>query len=239
MTACRPNCMSELKKVDYPSRETLVQLVGAKIAARRLYGVNELCKYFNAKIPEGQSVHILTGGNCDLLSQLLWVTRVYGRIVNLFIAVWVASAQDLDILEKYIERGVVAPGVKFIFGDIYPRQYKAEFAKVLEMYKSGHIADIYTLNTHLKTMLIECEDGSRLTIESSANLNLNPRIEMAAIHTSPELYDFYDYYLNEILREQRDKYALRKTIKRLIKNEGKTEITDDERAAFIGEDRIF
>lgn len=219
-----------------PSQQTLSTIVGEEVVTRRLHGVQQLCNFLNHKIPVGQSVHVLTGGNCDLLSQLLWITRVYGKISKLFITVWVASMPDLHILERYIKSGIVAPSVRFLFGDIYPSQYKKEYAKVLEMYKNGYVDDVYVLNTHAKIMLIECASGEKITIEASANLNLNPRVEMAAIHTSPELYDFYDYYLNEIMREQKDKYAIRSAIKRMIKNGEKTEISDAERSAFVWQD---
>ncbi len=104
-----------------PSQQTLAAIVGEDVVTRRLHGVQQLCNFLDHKIPIGQSVHILTGGKCDLLSYLIWVTRVYGKISKLFISVWVASMQDLQILERYIKSGVVAPGVRFFVWRYIPQ----------------------------------------------------------------------------------------------------------------------
>ena len=51
---------------------------------RRANGVYELCQCMMSKPERGKSYYILTGGNVDLLSHLLWIMLHWPKIKRLF-----------------------------------------------------------------------------------------------------------------------------------------------------------
>lgn len=56
-------------------------------------------------------------------------------------------------------------------------------------------------NNHSKVMLFDTDAG-KFVIESSSNLNENPKVEQFRLEKSAELFDFY----NSFFREIRDEY---------------------------------
>ena len=109
-----------------------------------------------------------------------------------------------------------------------------EWAKLMEMYDAGVITNIYNSTIHSKVMLVLAEDGTKVVVESSANCNMNPRIEQSCITVSETLFDFYDIYLHEVLSDEEARYTA-KTCANLMKiDDG--DLSDDERTALLGED---
>ena len=108
----------------------------------------------------------------------------------------------------------------------------------MEMYDAGYITNIYNSSIHSKVMLIEAKDGTRIVIESSANCNMNPRVEQSCVTVSDELFRFYDVYLHGILDEEEARYVGRKTAEQLTETRYGTEsdLSDTERTALLGED---
>ena len=127
-------------------------------------------------------------------------------------------------------------GLEILLGDIFETKYKMEWAKLMEMYNAGVITDIYKSTIHSKIMLIEAEDGTKLVVESSANCNMNPRIEQSCITISDKLFDFYDVYLHEVLYDAEAKYTARETMK--LMNDETDKIDNDERAALLRENGV-
>ena len=127
-------------------------------------------------------------------------------------------------------------GLEILLGEIFPSKYKQEWEKLMEMYEAGVITDIYKSTIHSKVMLIEAEDGTKLVVESSANCNMNPRIEQSCITISDKLFDFYDVYLHEVLNDAEAKYTARETMK--LMNDETDKIDNDERAALLRENGV-
>ena len=126
--------------------------------------------------------------------------------------------------------------MELLLGDIFPSKYKMEWKKLMEMYNAGKITDIYTSAIHSKVMLILTDDGTKITIESSANCNMNPRIEQSCVTVSDELFDFYDYYLHEVLQNEEAKYVTRTAMKQQAEHGTASDIDNDERAALLRQD---
>ena len=202
---------------------------------RRANGVYELCQCMMSKPERGKSYHILTGGNVDLLSHLLWIMLHWPKIKRLFLSCWAISAADIMLLARKLEAKEIS-GLEILLGDIFETKYKMEWKKLMEMYHAGVITNIYKSTIHSKVMLIEADDGTKIVVESSANCNMNPRIEQSCVTISSKLFDFYDVYLHEVLNDAEAKYTAKETMK-IIQQED-AEINNDERAAILGQDPV-
>ena len=183
----------------------------------------------------GRSIHILTGGNVDLLAHLMWVMQFWPNVKRVFLSAWAISAVDILMCKRWLEDGSIG-SLELLLGDIFPSKYKKEWEKLMEMYDAGVITNIYNSAIHSKVMLIDCDDGTKVVIESSANCNMNPRVEQSCVTVSEELFRFYDVYLHGVLEEEEARYVARKTVKQLNENGTDSDLTDAERAALLRED---
>ena len=67
-------------------------------------------------------------------------------------------------------------------------------------------------------------------VESSANCNMNPRVEQSCITRSDRLHEFYTEYLHEIIEDE-EKVDIRKEVVKIRKNKN-----DNAGASLFGED---
>lgn len=62
-------------------------------------------------------------------------------------------------------------------------------------------------NNHSKVMLFDTDAG-KFVIESSSNLNENPKVEQFRLEKSAELFDFYSSFFREIRDEYKKLFNL-------------------------------
>ena len=218
-------------------RKTALTTISTEDEWRRANGVQELNKVMSDRPTPGRSIHILTGGNVDLLAHLMWVMQFWPKVRRVFLSAWAISAVDILLCKRWLENGSIG-ALELLLGDIFPSKYKKEWEKLMEMYDAGVITNIYNSAIHSKLMLIDCEDGTKIVIESSANCNMNPRIEQSCVTVSDELFKFYDVYLHGVLEDEEARYVVRKTMQTFMETKYGTEadLADDERTALLGED---
>jgi len=218
-------------------RKTALTTISTEDEMRRVYGVGELNRVMTEKPTKGRSIHILTGGNVDLLSHLIWVMQFWPKLKRVFLSAWAISGVDILWCKRLLEEKTIGT-LELLLGDIFPSKYKQEWAKLMEMYDAGYITNIYNSSIHSKVMLIEAKDGTHIVIESSANCNMNPRVEQSCVTVSDELFQFYDVYLHGILDDEEARYVWRKTAEQLMQTKYGTDsdLSDSERTALLGED---
>lgn len=216
-------------------RKTALMEIDIVDEYRRANGVYELCKLMIDKPVAGKSYHIITGGHVDLLAHLQWLMLHWKKVRRVFLSAWAISAVDIMLCKRYLEEGSIGT-LELLLGDVFPSKYKMEWAKLMEMYDTGVITNIFNSTIHSKVMLIEADDGTKIVVESSANCNMNPRIEQSCVTVSDTLFEFYDVYLHEVLEDEEARYGVKKTLK--LMNEDDGELTDDERTSLFGEDEM-
>ena len=218
-------------------RKTALTTISTEDEWRRANGVQELNRVMTDRPTPGRSIHILTGGNVDLLAHLMWVMQFWPKVRRVFLSAWAISAVDILLCKRWLEDGSIGT-LELLLGDIFPSKYKKEWEKLMEMYDAGVITNIYNSAIHSKVMLIDCDDGTKIVIESSANCNMNPRIEQSCVTVSDELFKFYDVYLHGVLEDEEARYVVRKTMQTFMETKYGTEadLADDERTALLGED---
>lgn len=214
-------------------RITDLTVVSAEDEMRRAYGVGELVKLMSDKPVPGKSYHIITGGAIDLICHLYWLLRHWPHMKKVLISAWAISGRDILFLEKLLKDGQI-DRVELLVGDIFPTKYKMEWKKLMEIYDSGGISAVYKSTIHSKLLLMEADDGTKLVIESSANCNMNPRVEQSCVTVSEKLYDFYFTYLHEMFDDEQ----ARRTVRETLKFPNDEYISDSERIAEVGENDL-
>lgn len=159
-----------------------------KLQVRRANSEGVLAEILPATIADGESWHVISHGDIDSLSYLAHFIRHVEFFDYVAISTWCMASADLDQIECWIEDGRIETLALYV-GEIFPSQYGDEFARAVEM-STRYGFRLVVARNHSKIMLAS-GGGEHLVMESSANVNTNPRIEQTAVHASSELFDFY------------------------------------------------
>lgn len=149
------------------------------------------------RISAGESWHVISHGDVDALSFLLHLQSGVEYFDFVSISTWCMGAADLDMLEGLIESGRIEE-LSLYVGEIFPSQYGDEYARAVALSDKYGFRLVVARN-HSKVMCASVRaEGYYLVIESSANVNTNPRIEQTAVHASRELFDFYQDFFDDL-----------------------------------------
>ena len=219
----------KLERVHY--RKTDVLEITVQDEFRKVNGQIELLKHHGMSKPEkGKSIHVASGGNVDLICFVKWILLHWPHIRRMFISCWSIGSVDICLIKRWIEGGIL-DYADILVGDVFPSIHPKEWEKLTEMYNDRLIRNLYRDTIHSKLILLEISDDEHIVVESSANCNMNPRIEQSVVTVSSELYHFYDDYFREIFEQEK----LGEAVRDLAKLELKTEIDDEESDILQGE----
>lgn len=165
----------------------------SRLVLRRAKSEAVLHEILPAALEMGTSYHVISHGDVDALSYLIHIAR-HIPIERVLISTWCMAMPDVEWVREQIRIGRIG-GVDYILGEIFPSQYPDEYTAVAAMVAEG-IATMKVARNHAKVMAGSNPDaGTWFAIESSSNVNTNPRIEQTAIHMDRDLHDFYlDFY---------------------------------------------
>lgn len=141
-------------------------------------------------VDTGDSYHVISSGDVDSMSFMTFYMVNYA-FDDVLISTWVIADSDIDNLVDLMKNGRIKK-LKLCLGEIYPGTYPAEYSRLLKMRDEFNFQMVVARN-HSKIMLMKNSDMD-LVIESSANVNTNPRMEQTAIHNDKGLYDFYNEF---------------------------------------------
>lgn len=164
-----------------------------RLHVRRAKSEATLIDILPLTIATGESWHVISHGDVDSLSYLAHLIKGVDFFDQVAISTWCMGAADLDQLEGWIEAGTIEDFALYV-GEIFPSQYGDEYARAIDLSERYGFRLVVARN-HSKVMLGRSSERSYV-IESSANVNTNPRIEQTAIHESAELYDFYQSFFD-------------------------------------------
>ena len=135
----------------------------------------------------GASYHVVSGGDIDSFSFLMWILRMQ-RVHRLLCSTWCMAKLDIEEFHRQVVLGRIGE-LNFYVGEIFPGSYPEEYAEICEVCRDsgGRVA---VFRNHSKVMAGYGEKFA-FAIESSANINTNPRTEQTVVTICQELADFY------------------------------------------------
>lgn len=156
----------------------------------------EAMKYVT--LQEGHAYHFITAGDVDSLSYLKVVLNQHDLDYCL-ISTWCMAAEDILQVQQWYDAGRIKKFDMYL-GEIFPGSYKIEWAMVKKFYQEHpEVGRAAIFKNHSK-VYAGCNelDGFYFGIETSANINTNPRTEQGCITVSRGIYDFYKEYFDGI-----------------------------------------
>lgn len=170
-----------------------------KAITRRVKNDEMLAKLMPARVEPGESWHILSTGDVDVLSFTRYLLKGYGHFDSCVMSTWRINTADIEEIARWIDAGLIGEW-HLIIDRRFERLAPDSYAAVMELNKAydGAVTVSMALNHSKLTLLSNAEQDVRLVIESSANVNTNHRLENTAIHADHGLHDFYAKALNGI-----------------------------------------
>lgn len=158
----------------------------------------DACGQLNFK--EGESYHFITAGDVDSLSYLKAILRQQ-PLSYCLLSTWCMAAEDILQLKLWCNEGAIKRLDMYV-GEIFPSTYKVEFGMLQEMYsESGENVGggrLVVFRNHSK-IYAGYGDKFAFGIETSANVNTNPRTENGCITISQEIFKFYKEYFDGVV----------------------------------------
>jgi hypothetical protein len=144
---------------------------------------------------QGASYHFLTGGDVDGLSYLKIILRQQSLDYCLF-STWCMAAEDIYQIRDWLEAGRIKKLDAYV-GEIFPNTYRLEYA-LLKTVVTEDVGRIAVFRNHAK---IFAGVGQKFAfgIQTSANINTNPRVENGCITIGDDIYKFYKDFFDGIV----------------------------------------
>lgn len=139
--------------------------------------------HFNA----GETYHCISWGDVDSLTYMRSIVKQQ-RIKYALISTWCMAMEDINEIDEWLSRGY-AERVDLYCGEIFRGTYAAEYEAAVELEKK-HGGRLCIFRNHSKVMVLIGERFDAV-IESSANVNTNPRTEQTVITIDSELAKWY------------------------------------------------
>lgn len=156
----------------------------------------EAMKY--VKLQDGVTYNFITAGDVDSLTYLKVVLNQC-NLDYLLCSTWCMCAEDILQLQMWYDDGKIKH-LDMYLGEIFPGSYRIEWGMWTAFYKqhpdAGRAA---VFRNHSKIFAGYSEvDNLYFGIQTSANINTNPRTEQGSITMDRGLYEFYREYFDGI-----------------------------------------
>lgn len=169
---------------------------------RRAKNEATLAEILPAELPADMSWHVISHGDIDSLSYMRHVVKSQ-PLDFVLVSTWCMARPDVEEIAGWLDAGRVKK-VDWYVGEIFPNQYGDEY-ELVQAIVAKHGGRVCVARNHSKVMLGHHEaDAYYVAIESSANVNTNPRIEQSAIHRNEDLFHFYADFYAELVNIDRN-----------------------------------
>lgn len=169
-----------------------------KYLYKRAHSELQLLNCINDKPLEvGTSYHFITSGDVDMMSYLRLVLRTYKKLDYLLFSTWCMAGEDILYLFDLHKAGVIKKMDAYL-GEIFKSSYPKEYETIKDMFEEYPIGRIAFFKNHSKIFAGMSSCGQGFGIQTSANINTNPRCEQGNITIDTGLFEFYKEYFDGI-----------------------------------------
>lgn len=150
------------------------------------------------KLQDHTTYNFITAGDVDSLSYLKVVLNQHDLDFCL-LSTWCMAAKDILQVRQWYEAGRIKK-VDMYLGEIFPGSYKVEWQMVKKFYQEHPDAGRAAVFKNHSKIYAGCNygDGFYFGIQTSANINTNPRTEQGSITVDKGLFEFYKDYFDGI-----------------------------------------
>ena len=173
---------------------------GHRHLSRKLTSEASLADNLDWHFREGDCYHCFSFGDVDSLTYVKHVLHQQ-RILYLAISTWCMAGEDIEDLRTWHDRGMLGR-VDFYVGEFFPGSYSEVYVAALAL-AADCGGRVVVFRNHAKVSIIVGERFDCL-IESSANVNTNPRSENTVLTVDRSLVRDYVDLFNGIVSFDRN-----------------------------------
>jgi hypothetical protein len=170
------------------------------IVCRSCYGEQTLESLFGYELEKDTAYHVISGGDIDNYSYLKFILRQQ-KIHYCLLSTWVIAWNNVAEIERNLETGRMAR-LDIYVGEILKKSYKDKWDALCDLMRK-HGGRVALFRNHSK-IVVGFGDKFNFVLESSANMNQNPRTENTVITTNTELALFYKAFFDGIKSFERN-----------------------------------
>jgi hypothetical protein len=186
----------EITKEKTKRRTTVCYELSQKYEYRRAFSEISLldaCTQFDFK--NGYSYNFITGGDVDSLSFLKAVLRQQNLEYCLF-STWCMAAEDILQFDIWLQQERIKKLDCYV-GEIFPNSYRIEYEMLKNLIEKHQCGRVAVFRNHSK-IYAGFGDKFYFGIQTSSNINTNPRTENASITIDKGIFEFYKTYFDGI-----------------------------------------
>ena len=157
--------------------------------------IKELNALIDKPPTKEESIRFISAGGFSLISFIKYISETE-NIKEMYVSSLTIGRKHMLILDNLFKTGKLGK-ISFVFCGIFKQSnnssynYFDTFEKICK--KNGW--EYFQINNHSKILLMET-DKNYYVIETSSNLNENPKIEQFTFENDVELYNFYrDFFI--------------------------------------------
>ena len=162
---------------------------------RRAFSETKLIELLDYRLEPATSYHVISGGDIDSMSYLKHILRTQPHLDYLLFSTWCMAMDDVLQIKEWIAEKKLKRVDAYV-GEIFPGSYTSQFTELQKVIEptGGRVA---VFKNHSK---IFAGTGPEITfaVESSANINTNPRTEQTVVTVDSGLYEFYKTFFDGI-----------------------------------------
>ena len=137
------------------------------------------------------SYHCISFGDVDILTYFRVIVKQQ-KIKYALLSTWCMSIVDIEEIRTWVQKGYIGR-IDFYIGEIFKSSYLLAYKALIDLCKR-YGGRVCMFRNHSK-VIVALGEKFDAVIESSANVNTNPRTEQACITLNTELAYFYkDFY---------------------------------------------
>lgn len=166
------------------------------VPPRQFLGFCETPESYARAAAEGHEIFGFTGGEFSLID-IISACVDAAQKPNLVISTWTAAKAEMDHVFRFLESGKIRHA-QWIVDRSFPNRQPELCQALRDIFGDGCIR---VQRVHCKFALIGDKD-SGLILQTSANLNRNPRIENVSVSPCPVFYFAYQQLVNDTFEIQ-------------------------------------
>lgn len=179
------------------AQDTLVaraQTFRLRVQARRATSEQALAEILPLDMQHGDSWHVISAGDIDSLSFLQHMLKIE-PVFYVLMSTWCMAAEDIAMIEGWLNSGRIGR-MDCYCGEIFPSQYANNYMDLCRVMRE-HAGRVAIFRNHSK---IFAGIGAPFAwaIESSANVNTNPRTEQTTISIDAGLFQHYKAFFDGV-----------------------------------------
>lgn len=162
----------------------------------RLMSEQALAEAMDWHLEPGVAYHVVSYGDVDALTFLRRIAQDQ-RLDYVILSTWCMAQVDAEEIDKWVRRGIIGR-IDYVVGEVFRSHARyREIRKTMDATAHACGGRVLRCRNHSKVMVCYGREYDAV-VESSANVDTNPRCEQTCVTVDTPLADFYREWFDQL-----------------------------------------